>query len=193
MTAPAVRLPARVPAPRTVPATRKPAAARPRLVLVSSRRQAAGRLPFLIVIGAVLVSGLVGVLFLHMLAAQDAYRATALQDRLATLNDQAQQLTNLVEADSSPHALQQRAARLGMVPTAISNFHRLHDGRAVGVQKPVLPPPPPAPTPTHSAAPKHTATAKHGAAAKHGAKAAKPVAGHGKQQSAGRHHSSTKP
>lgn len=121
-------------------------------MLVSPRRSSASRVPFLIVIGAIMVVGLVGVLLLHMLAAQDSYRANHLQQRLAALTDAEQRLSSIVEADSAPAALRHRAEALGMVPATITNFHKLHDGRTVGQQAPVYPPPP-TPTVTHSAKP----------------------------------------
>jgi type II secretory pathway pseudopilin PulG len=139
-TAAPVRGPAR-PAPAT-------AAPRPRLVLVSQRRSSAGRLPFFIVVGVIMVGGLIGVLLLHMMAAQDAFRATALQQRLQTLTDQEQQLSRAVDADSAPAALRRRAVALGMLPTTVTSIRQLRDGRAVGVRTAITPSPPPAPPAT---------------------------------------------
>jgi hypothetical protein len=132
-----------LPAPDQVAAPRKPTTLpRPRLVVVAPQRSTAGRLPFVILVCAVLISGLVGVLLLHTIAAQDAFRVTGLQQRLATLTDQEQQEAQLVAADSSPTALETRAVALGMEPTVLSAFHRRGDGRAVGVQTPVYVAPP---------------------------------------------------
>jgi hypothetical protein len=126
-------------------------------------------LPFVIVVGAVLVGGLVSVLLLHTLAAQYAFRITGMQSRLTTLTDEAQQQSQVVAADSSPIALQHRAAALGMVPTSITAFHRRVDGRAVAVQTPVYVAPsiaagtlaaPKTPPPTTS--PTSSASAKSG-------------------------------
>jgi hypothetical protein len=127
---------------RTAPNPKPAALARPRLVLVAPHRTTAGRLPFLILVGAVLTGGLVAVLMLHMVAAQDAFRVTGLQQRLATLTDAEQQEAQAVAADSSPAALQARAVALGMEPTAITKFRRRPDGRAVGLQTPYYVPPP---------------------------------------------------
>jgi hypothetical protein len=144
------RRPAALPpslSPRSVPAQHKPTGVpRPRLVLVSQRRTTAGRLPFAILVGGVLVVGLIGVLLLHMIAAQDGFRATALGDRLNTLTLQEQALQQKVEFDSSPGTLRQNAANLGMVPSSVGLYHQLNDGRAVGTQTPsyvapVAPPP----------------------------------------------------
>lgn len=139
--------PAEPPAPRA-----RPTLPRPRLVLVSAHRSTAGRVPFLIVVGALMVSGLVSVLMLHTVAAQDAFRVTDLQQRLATLSDQEQQEAQLVADDSSPTALATRAAALGMVPTTVTKFRRLPNGRTIGVQKPVYVAPP-APVVTHTTPP----------------------------------------
>jgi hypothetical protein len=46
-----------------------------------------------------------------------------------------------------------------MVATTVGSFHKLHDGRAVGVQTPVYVPPP-APVATASAKPTPTTSAK---------------------------------
>jgi hypothetical protein len=153
-----VRRPAalRSPSPRrTVEAAprRTGETTRPRLVLVSPHPTTAGRLPFLIVVGAVMVGGLVAVLLLHMVAAQDAFRVTSLQQRLAGLTAQIQQQQQVVADDSSPGALQARATALGMVPTTMTTVHRRPDGRALAVQSPVYiaPPAPPKPK-THKTA-----------------------------------------
>jgi hypothetical protein len=170
----ALRFPTQSPPPGT-PQRKPPTSSRPRLVLVSQRRPTAGRLPFVILVGVVLVGGLVGVLLLHTVAAQDAYRANTLQQRLATLTDQEQRLSTLIESDSSPQALRHRAVALGMVPTTVGKFHKVHDGRTVGVQTPVYVAPP-APIVTHHAASagakKHSAAAKTGKAATKTGKAA---------------------
>ncbi len=126
------------PAVRPKPVTRP----RPRLVVSAQQRSTAGRLAFVVVVGGVLVGGLVAVLLLHMIAAQDGFRVTALQQHLATLNDQVQEQEQVVAADSAPNSLQARADALGMVPTTISAFHNRGNGRAVAVQSPVYVPPP---------------------------------------------------
>lgn len=148
----ALRLPASAPSRTT--ATPK-ASGRPRLVLVSQRRTTAGRLPFIILIGGLLSLGLVSVLLLHMLAAQDAYRANTLQKQLASLTDQEQQVATAVEADSSPSALRARAAALGMRPATVTSFRQLKDGRAIGLQTPI----PAAPSVTQTTATTTSATA----------------------------------
>lgn len=121
----------------------KPVArSRPRLVVSAQQRSTAGRFAFVVVVGGILVGGLVAVLLLHMMAAQDGFRVTALQQRLATLTDQVQEQQQVVAADSAPNALQARADALGMVPTTISAFHNKGNGHAVAVESPMYVPPP---------------------------------------------------
>ena len=141
--------------PRTVAATlpknlqvrpavgsKSAARSRPHLVVSAQQRSTAGRLAFVVVVGGLLVGGLVAVLLLHMMAAQDGFRVTALQQHLATLTDQVQEQEQVVAADSAPNSLQARADALGMVPTTISAFHNKGNGHAVAVQAPMYVPPP---------------------------------------------------
>jgi cell division protein FtsI (penicillin-binding protein 3) len=130
-------------APVEAPATTK---ARPRLVIVAPPRSTAGRLPFLILIGAVLVSGLLMLLMLHTLAAQDGFKVNALQTKLNTLTDTEQGLAQQVQQDSSPAKLRKAAAALGMVPSTIPSYKRVH-GRVVGVAQPAYIPAPAASQP----------------------------------------------
>lgn len=132
--------------PRPAPVTPRPASGRSAADAgVRGRRSeevpAGGRLPFAMLVGAILVAGLVGLLMLHTLAAQDAFRVHDMAQRLSALSDQEQQLRLENQQLQAPDRLQSRAAALGMRPTSVSGFRRLHDGRAVGVVSPVLPPP----------------------------------------------------
>jgi hypothetical protein len=146
--------------PRTPPQHKATGLPRPRLVLVSQRqRTVAGRLPFVILVGAVLAGGLVAVLLLHMVAAQDGFRASALAQRLQSLTNQEQDLQQKVDADSAPGALQKQATDLGMVPSSVSSFQHRPDGRAIGTQTGVTPPAPITPATTKPATTK-AATSK---------------------------------
>lgn len=157
-----------LPTPRSQPAHH-----RPRLVLVSQRRSPVGRLPFIMLVGTILVVGLVAVLVLHMFAAQYSFRAAALQQRLTALTNQKQQMQQVVDRDSSPTALQGLAAADGMLASTLSGIHRTRDGRVVGLLTPVYPPAPVVPATKTTSAGKSTgksvATSKAGSKA--GAKA----------------------
>jgi len=131
--------------------------ARAALRLVATRPLTAARLPFAIFVGAILAVGLVTLLLLHTMAAQDAFRLEALQQRSAELDDVEEQLAVAEQQQQAPAALATRARSLGMVPTGSIAYVDLHrHGKIVGVVKPALPPAPPpvatpSPTPSTSA------------------------------------------
>jgi len=108
---------------------------RPRLIVVASPR-AAGKAPFVALVGGLLLAGLLSLLMLHTLAAQDSFRQTSLQQRLANLNDSEQRLEQQVQLDSAPSALREKARALGMVPSAITHYRQLPNGRTVAREVP---------------------------------------------------------
>jgi len=125
------------------------------LRLVATRPLTAARLPFAIFIGAILAVGLVALLLLHTMAAQDAFRLQALQHQSADLDDIEEQLAVAEQQQQAPAALAARARSLGMVPTDSIAYVDLHrHGKIVGVVQAAPPPPPPPvakPSPTPSA------------------------------------------
>lgn len=127
-TAPATR--PTTPAPR-----RAPAPPRPDLRVLPAQPFRAPRGPFVLAVGAVLTIGLLGVLLLNTVVAQDAFTVSALQQKSAALADQEQVLTQAVAAADSPQRLESRARSLGMVPSENPGFLRLADGKVLG--KPV--------------------------------------------------------
>ena len=142
---------------------------RPSLRLVAARPLTAARLPFAIFIGAILVSGLVGLLLLHTMAAQDAFRLESLQQKSAALDDTTEQLAVANEQAAAPSVLGAHAKALGMVPTGSIAYVELHHhGRIVGVvqaAQPPAPPPAPSPSPSASASPSPKASASPNAKA----------------------------
>jgi hypothetical protein len=148
--------PRRAPAP--VPAQRTPAA---RLTVVPAQPMAAGRLPFAVLVGAILLTGLMGLLLVHTLAAQESFRVHDLTQRLAVLQDQEQQLAVANQQASTPTALRIEAEDLGMRPSTISDYRTAKDGRVIGTLT-AIPVAAPAPivTPSKTTAKGH----RHGAA-----------------------------
>jgi type II secretory pathway pseudopilin PulG len=126
---------ATAPVRRALPRPASAGRSRPRLVLVAPAHRV-GRTPFLLLVGALLVVGLLMLVLLHTLAAQDAFRQTSLAQQLANLTDTEQQLQQQVEQDAAPAALQREARALGMVPSAVTSYRRLPDGRVIGKQLP---------------------------------------------------------
>jgi hypothetical protein len=116
---------------------------RPPLRLVRHRPTMASRAPFIVLIGGILTGGLVALLLLHTMAAQDAFRLHDLQRQAAALADTQQELAVTTQHLESPSGLAARARSLGMVPTGSISFVRLRSGRLVGVAHAA-----PAPAPT---------------------------------------------
>jgi hypothetical protein len=145
---------------------------RPSLRLVAAQSLTASRLPFAIFVGSILVIGLVALLLLHTLAAQDAFRLESLQHESAQMSDTQQQLALAEQQRDAPTALAARARALGMVPTGSIAFVELHrHGKIVGVVQAVPSPPPPAPSPTASPSASPNASATPSASAKPNASA----------------------
>lgn len=116
-----------------------PVHTRPALRLIPGRAAIAGRVPFAILVGTILGSGLIALLLLHTMAAQDAFRLHDLQRQAAALHDTQQQLAVSTQQLESPATLAARARQLGMVPTGSISFVRLRSGRLVGVAKAAAP------------------------------------------------------
>lgn len=127
------------PAPAAPPRPRAQQPSRPRLSIVAGSTHA-GRAPFTVLVASVLVGGLVLLLMLHTFAAQDGFQVRDLQQRLSKLSDQEQALQVADQQLQAPESLRARAQALGMVPASVSSYHRLTDGRAVGLEQPVSSP-----------------------------------------------------
>lgn len=108
---------------------------RPDLRVVPMPAFRAPRGPFAIVVGAVLTIGLLGVLLLNTVVAQDAFSLSELQQRSTDLADREQALTQAVARDESPQRLAARARDLGMVRNQNPVFLRLSDGKVLGEPK----------------------------------------------------------
>jgi hypothetical protein len=130
----------------------QPTTSRPTLRLVATRPLRAGRLPFALLVGGILAVGLVSLLMLHTLAAQDAFRLHDLQGRQTELRDAEQQLALDVQRQEAPHVLADRARALGMLPTGSIAFVEVRrHGKVVGVVEAPPTPAPPAPEPSATA------------------------------------------
>lgn len=141
MTAPA-RAPLRHPHPQPQPRPGQPNPQQPRpqqsgpqrppLRLVRARPVLAPRTPFVVVLLTVGGLGLLTLLLLNTVVAQDAFRLYELQATGVELSEREQQLQNEVDTLESPALLAQRARRLGMVASGDPLFLQLPDGRVLG-------------------------------------------------------------
>jgi hypothetical protein len=123
-------------------------------------------MPFAVVLVVLLVGGLLGLLLLNTLVAQDSFTLHDLAAQSRTLQLREQQLASQLEAVQAPEQLADRATKLGMVPGGPPAFLRLPDGRILGkatkgkaVPKPAEKPVTTTPTtPTTHAAPAGSTT-----------------------------------
>lgn len=125
------------PVRKTAPVRKATTKSRPRLVVVSTKRnRVVARGPFLALVGLLMLGGLLSLLMLHTLAAQDAFQQTSLQQRLNTLTDTEQQLEQQVQTDAGPASLEARAKALGMVPSTLTSYRQRANGRTVAREVP---------------------------------------------------------
>jgi hypothetical protein len=128
--------------PAVRPAARPTARSAAYLRLVATRRSSAARAPFVAVVVAILAVGLLLLLLLNTVLAQDAFRLHALQVQGRQLADQEQGLQRDVERMQSPNSLVDRAQAMGLVPAGPPVFLTLPDGKVSGVAVPGQAPPP---------------------------------------------------
>ncbi|MDQ6650445.1 MAG: cell division protein FtsL [Actinomycetota bacterium] len=113
----------------------------------SASRHAA-RTPFALIVLGLLAAGLITLLVLNTLLAQDAFRLHDLQRRGVALSEREQLLNRSVNDLQAPAALAARARALGMGPATDPLFLRLSDGAVLGGSGG---PPKPKPTPKPAA------------------------------------------
>ncbi|OIV38167.1 hypothetical protein BIV57_07250 [Mangrovactinospora gilvigrisea] len=82
----------------------------------------AARLPFVLLMVGLLVSGLVGLLLLNTALNSGSFRLSALQQETKRKEDAAEGLRQRIQQESAPGALAKRAGSLGMVPGGAPAF-----------------------------------------------------------------------
>jgi hypothetical protein len=96
----------------------------------------APRAPFVALILAVVVAGVLGILVLNTRINQNAFHLEKLRDQQRELDLRQQQLTEDLALAESPNSLAAAARRLGLVPAGTPAFIQLPDGRKLGVPQP---------------------------------------------------------
>lgn len=121
-------------ATRSAPRPTRPAPTRqvPHLKLVRPRRSQAAWAPFLVFLVVVLAAGLLGLLALNTVLAQDAFTLHKLKVQTAELADREQALQREVNALEAPAVLAARAAAMGMVVNHFPLFLNPRTGRVLG-------------------------------------------------------------
>nr|WP_251056588.1 hypothetical protein [Streptomyces sp. ISL-94] len=133
----------------------------------------AARMPFVLLVVALLGGGLISLLLLNSALNEGSFQLSKLKRETTALTDEQQALQRDVDGYSAPDALQRRAQELGLVPGGSPVFIG-PDGKITGAASPAEPPPPPvppsaaapqapvatpAPTPTPTPAPSQSAAA----------------------------------
>jgi hypothetical protein len=105
---------------------------RPRLTVVPRSVSRAPRLPFVVLVVAVLAAGLVGLLLLNTSMERGTYQVTALREQSSALGIEQQALQLKVAAMQDPQEVAQQALQLGMVQNPSPAFISLATGQVLG-------------------------------------------------------------
>jgi hypothetical protein len=105
---------------------------RARLTVVPRRRTRAPRVPFMILVSLVLLTGVVGLLLFNTHMQQASFRATALEAEAKRLHATEQSLRMELDTLRDPQRVATQAQSLGMVPMVNPAFIRLSDGDLLG-------------------------------------------------------------
>lgn len=112
----------------------------PTLRLVPKRHSSAAKMPFVLVVVAILVGGLLGLLLLNTLVAQGSFRLHDLSTQSKQLDLREQDLAKQVEALQAPAALAAQASSFGMVQGGPPAFLQLPSGKVLGQPMPGVAP-----------------------------------------------------
>lgn len=123
-------------APRSAPQPYTAAVDRARLTVVPRARLQAPRTPFVVLVAALLLTGVVGLLLFNTHMQQGSFRASALEVRATQMHATLQGLEMEVDRLRDPQEVARRAQELGMVPIANPAFLTLPDGRTLGEARP---------------------------------------------------------
>jgi hypothetical protein len=93
-----------------------------KLVPEPSVGKQADRRFFAVFVSIVGVLGLLLLLLINTLLAQDAFKLSELKAEAKLISDQREAIAREIDAISSPEALAQKAAELGMKPSKVPNF-----------------------------------------------------------------------
>ncbi|MEV4628366.1 hypothetical protein AB0J90_19065 [Micromonospora sp. NPDC049523] len=108
----------------------------PRLRVAPPMPVSVPRAPFVGLILAVVVGGVLGVLVVNTKINENAIRLDKLEKQQATLDLQEQQLDKEIADAQAPGNLVAQARKLGLVESGPPAFIRLPDGRVIGVPQP---------------------------------------------------------
>lgn len=122
-----------------VPRFAEAAVDRARLTVVPRRVTKAPRVPFVMLVSLVLVTGVAGLLAFNTSMQQASFTATALENRAEVLSAREQSLQMDLERLRDPQRVAVEARGMGMVPPSNPAFLRLSDGEVLGNPTAALP------------------------------------------------------
>jgi hypothetical protein len=96
----------------------------------------APRAPFIALVVAVVVAGVLGILMINTKTAENAFRIDTLEKQQTKLDSQQQELQKQIDANNSPGNLDAIARKLGLVKADNPAYIRLPDGKVFGIMKP---------------------------------------------------------
>ncbi|ASW56029.1 hypothetical protein [Plantactinospora sp. KBS50] len=108
----------------------------PRLTVAPPPPVLVPRAPFVALILAVVVGGVLGILVVNTKINENAIRLSRMQDQQASLDLRQQQLEDQITQAEAPGNLVAQAKKLGLVDAGQPAFIRLPDGRTIGVPQP---------------------------------------------------------
>ena len=109
------------------------------LRLVRPVRSRARKAPFVVVVLAVLGSGLVGLILMSTVLQAQAFEAAKLDAKATELQTRQQAISREIERLQSPANVASRAIAIGLVPPANPAFLQLSDGKVLGEAVPAEP------------------------------------------------------
>ena len=111
-------------------------AAAPRLRVAPPAPITAPRAPFIAVVIALVIAGVLGILLINTKTNENSFEISRLRDQQTALDTRRQQLDNQLATYDSVGNLDAAAKRLGLVKADAPAYIRLPDGKVIGVPKP---------------------------------------------------------
>jgi hypothetical protein len=108
----------------------------PRLRVAPPAPISAPRAPFIAVVIALVIAGVLGILLINTKTNENSFEISRLQDQQTALDTRQQQLDNQLATYDSVGNLDAAAKRLGLVKADAPAYIRLPDGKVIGVPKP---------------------------------------------------------
>jgi hypothetical protein len=108
----------------------------PRLRVAPPAPISAPRAPFIAVVIALVIAGVLGILLINTKTNENSFEISRLRDQQTALDTRQQQLDNQLATYNSVGNLDAAAKRLGLVKADAPAYIRLPDGKVIGVPKP---------------------------------------------------------